>query len=138
MIASTLGAGCVSRPTPQSPTPPPTAPTRASTPAHAVSAVVLVNGCARPGIANAKLAEAAINQLVDGCGSFSGGRVRFTATLLPGGAIEFHPQADQTQAIPICVLSHPLTHKVRLRKACSLDVQLEEGAMSVPTSDGGP
>jgi hypothetical protein len=107
-------------------------------PAHAVSAVVLVNGCARLGKDNAGLAEAAINQLVDGCGSFSGDAVRFTATLLPSGAIQFEPRRDQSQAIPVCVLHHPLTHRVRLKEACTLDVKLEAGSMQVSkSSDAG-
>jgi hypothetical protein len=96
-----------------------------------------MNGCALYGPENAKLAQAAINQLVDGCGAFTGDKVQFTATLLPGGAMQFEPKAGASQAIPICVLSHPLTHKVKLQKACSLDVRLEEGTMAVPASGGG-
>jgi hypothetical protein len=101
--------------------------------------VVLVNGCAHLGVANARLAQAAINQLVDGCSSFTGERVQFTATLLPGGAIQFEPRPDASLAIPVCVLNHPLTHRVQLQKACSLDVRLEEGSAVVPVSpDAGP
>jgi hypothetical protein len=108
-------------------------------PAHTVSAVVLVNGCAHLGVANARLAQAAMNQLVDGCSAFTGDRVQFTATLLPGGAIQFEPRPDASPAIPVCVLNHPLTHRVQLQKACSLDVRLEEGSTSVPASpDAGP
>jgi hypothetical protein len=130
-LAAALLGGCASG----SPPPPPAqaAPTPATRAAHTVSAVVLVNGCARLGADNARLAEAAMNQLVDGCGSFSGERVRFTATLLPGGAIQFDARADGgAPAIPMCVLNHPLAHRVRLTKACSLDVELEEGSMEVP------
>lgn len=116
------------------PAPPPAAPEAAppGRAAHTVSAVVLVNGCAHLGAGNAKLAEAAMNQLVDGCGSFSGDRVQFTATLLPGGAIQFEPRGNGAPSIPICVLNHPLLHRVKLAKACSLDVELEEGSMDVP------
>jgi hypothetical protein len=106
-----------------------TAPAR---PAHFVSATVLANGCTNLGPANGKLAQKAMLQLTDGCSSFSGGSVRFTATLLPGGAIQFEPRADQSDSIPICVLSHPLTHEVHLKKSCSLDVQLEEKSMALP------
>jgi hypothetical protein len=105
---------------------------------HLVSATVLVNRCATLGAANAKLAETAMTRLVDGCGDFSGNSVRFTATLLPGGAIQFEPRQDQSESIPICVLSHPLTHQVHLKASCSLDVQLETSSLVLPkTSDGG-
>jgi hypothetical protein len=115
------------------------APAAPPAPAHAVSAVVLMNGCVQLGKDNARLAELAMNQLVDGCGSFSGGSVRFTATLLPGGAIEFERRPNQSQAIPICVLQHPLVHQVRLQSACVLDVQLEGSSMYVPKpGDAGP
>jgi hypothetical protein len=129
---------CASAPTPPSTSPAPAAaPT--SPPAHTVSAVVLVNGCAHLGVENARLAEAAMNQLVDGCSGFTGDRVLFTATLLPGGAIQFEPRPGASQSIPLCVLNHPLSHRVKLQKACSLDVQLEEGSVAVPRpADAGP
>jgi hypothetical protein len=123
------------------PAPPPSAPPAAAAPpaAHAVTAVVLVNGCAHFGVENARLAQTAINALVDGCSSFTGERVQFTATLLPGGAIQFEPGAHDSAAIPICVLNHPLTHRVQLQKACSLDVRLEQSSVVVPKSgDAGP
>jgi hypothetical protein len=110
-------------------TPPSAAPIKT---VHTVSAIVLVNGCSSLGRVNAKLAESAMTQLVEGCSSFGGGSVRFTATLLPGGAIQFEPHGDAKESIPICVLSHPLKHGVRLKSACSLDVQLEETAMVLP------
>jgi hypothetical protein len=113
---------------------PAVAPAAPRRPAHAVNAVVLVNGCAKLGPDNAKLAQAAINQLVDGCGSFTGGRIQFTATLLPGGAIQFAPRPGGNDSIPLCALTHPLTHRVHLQKACDLDVVLEEGSMDVPGS----
>lgn len=100
--------------------------------------MVLVNGCAHLGVDNAKLAQAAMNQLVDGCGSFTGGRVQFSATLLPGGAIQFVQGPDPAQAIPVCVLTHPLTHRVRLQSACTLDVRLEEGPVDVPKAATSP
>jgi hypothetical protein len=130
-------AACAS--TPPAPAASPVAPAPTAPPAHTVSAVVLVNGCAHFGADNARLAEAAMNQLVEGCSGFTGDRLTFTATLLPGGAIQFEPRADASQSIPICVLNHPLTHKVKLQKACSLDVQLEQGVVAVPRSaDAGP
>jgi hypothetical protein len=107
--------------------------------ARAVTAVVLMNRCAHFGVDNARLAQAAINALVDGCTSFAGDRVQFTATLLPGGAIQFEPGPKDSTAIPVCVLNHPLTHRVQLQKACSLDVRLEQTSVIVPKSaDAGP
>lgn len=100
--------------------------------------MVLVNGCVHLGVENAKLAQAAMNQLVDGCGSFTGGRVQFSATLLPGGAIQFVQGPDPAQAIPVCVLTHPLTHRVHLQTACTLDVRLEEGSVDVPKAASTP
>jgi hypothetical protein len=115
-----------------SPTPSPEAAAPSTRPAYTVSAVVLANGCARFGVDNGRLAQAAMSQLVEGCSTFTDDRVVFTATLLPGGAIQFEPRPDGSQTIPLCVLNHPLTHKVKLQKACSLDVQLEKGSVAVP------
>jgi hypothetical protein len=127
---------CGSAQSPQASAPPASS---VSTSAHAVTAVVLMNGCAHFGVQDARLAQAAINGLVDGCSSFGGDRVQFTATLLPGGAIQFDPGPKDSAAIPICVLNHPLTHKVQLQKACSLDVRLEQDSVLVPKSaDAGP
>lgn len=102
--------------------------------AQTVSAIVLVNHCASLGTANAKLAESEMNQLVEGCSGFTGGTARFTATLLPGGAIQFEPGPEKAETIPICVLSRPLKHGVHLTKSCSLDVQLEVSSMILPSA----
>jgi hypothetical protein len=106
--------------------------------ARTVSASVLVNGCASLGTANAKLAEKAMSQLVDACGAFSGPSVRFSATLLPGGAIQFNPKDDGSATIPICVLSHPLKHGVHLTKSCGLDVELAESSLVFPAAAKAP
>jgi hypothetical protein len=139
ILASMLAAVACSG-APAAPATSPAAPTGSPVQnAHSVSAVVLVNGCAHFGIDNARLAQAAMNQLVDGCSSFVGDRVQFTATLLPGGAIQFEPGPNDSPSIPVCVLTHPLTHRVHLQKACSLDVRIEEGSVAVPgTPDAGP
>lgn len=89
-----------------------------------------MNGCSHLGPANAKLAEKAMNQLVDGCERFAGPTVEFVARLLPGGAIEFVARPGQTQSIPICVLQHPLKHGVKLSSACTLDVKLEGASLT--------
>jgi hypothetical protein len=100
--------------------------------ARTVSAIVLVNHCANLGASDARRAQLEMNQLTEGCAGFTGGSVRFTATLLPGGAIQFEPGPDASASIPLCVLSHPLKHTVHLRKSCSLDVQLEVSSMALP------
>jgi hypothetical protein len=130
VIATAVGCGSAATP------PPSSAPATASAdrPAYAVTAVVLVNGCAHFGAENARLAQAAMNALVDGCSGFSGDKVQFTATLLPGGAIQFDPGPGDSKTIPVCVLNHPLTHRVQLHHACSLDVRLEATSVVVPPS----
>lgn len=116
----------------------------ASKPAHApppqaraVSAIVLMNRCADLGAGNAKLAEGAMYQLVEGCTSIAGGTAHFAATLHPGGRIELAPVAGQPETIPICVLKHALTHKVALQKPCTLDVKLEESTLAITPADAG-
>jgi hypothetical protein len=104
---------------------------------RSVNAVVVVNGCTHLGKDNAKLAESAMSKLVDGCSRYSGPPVRFVARLLPGGAIEFVPRAGGSDAIPLCVLRHPLQHGVKLDRACTLDVQLEEASVVLTKGDGG-
>ncbi len=130
-------AACAPPPPATAPSAPVAAP--GPPPVRTVTAVVLVNGCAVSGVENARLAQTAMNQLVDGCGGFTGDQVQFTATLLPGGAIQFEQRPGASQSIPLCVLNHPLTHRVRLQKACSLDVRLEESMVAVPRlADAGP
>jgi hypothetical protein len=123
-LVAALLAACASAPPPPPPPPPPTAQT--------VSAIVVANGCAALGPANAKLAEKAMDQLVVGCGGFTGKPAHFTATLLAGGAIQFEARGGEAEAVPICALSHPLTHAVKLAKPCALDVKLEASSMTLP------
>jgi hypothetical protein len=85
------------------------------------------------GSQNAKLAQKAMDQLVEGCGSYSGGTLRFTATLLPGGAMQFASRDDASEVIPICVVSHPLKHALPLSKSCAIDVELEAVSILVPS-----
>jgi hypothetical protein len=136
LVAGAISYGCGSPPAPQSAAsaPAPSASASSSGAAHAVTAVVLMNGCAHFGADNARLAQSAINALVDGCTSFLGEQVQFTATLLPGGAIQFEPGKNDSTSVPVCVLNHPLTHKVQLQKACSLAVRLEQTSVIVAKS----
>jgi hypothetical protein len=133
LAVTVVACASAAPPTASAPAAPPGPP-----PVRTVTAVVLVNGCAVTGVENARLAQAAMNQLVDGCTGFTGDKVQFTATLLPGGAIQFEQRPGASATIPLCVLNHPLSHRVRLQKACSLDVQLEESLVPVSRpADGG-
>jgi hypothetical protein len=97
-----------------------------------VSAIVLANQCAVLGKAEAKLAEKEMDHLVEGCSTYAGPSARFTATLLPGGVMQFGPPTEDASSIPMCVLNHPLKHMVHLSKPCALDVKLEVTSMPLP------
>jgi hypothetical protein len=98
----------------------------------AVQAVVLANECSALAKQNAKPAEEAMNKLVEKCTSVPHGAVHFAVVLHPGGGLEFAPSArgdagapaDASAAsaasdeVPLCVLSHKLTHQVKLQKPC--------------------
>ena len=100
-----------------------------------VSAIVLMNGCSHLGKANAKLAESTISGLIDACKTIPGGHVRLTATLRPAGQIDLAPAAGEPATVPVCMLRHPLVHKLALQKPCALDVKLEESAVRVGVAD---
>src|SRR5258708_7185728 len=118
-----------------SPPPPPVAPeapVQAPAPstavplrdAQVVNATILANECQALGVAQSKLAEAAMYRLVEGCSSVPGGVAQFEATLQPGGRVEIHAAAGQPDMVPICILKHALTHTVPLTKPCHLDVKI--------------
>lgn len=125
--ASVISIACRAAPPPAAPAPDPVASSSPNT--RIVSATVLANECANLGKVNGKLAEDAMNRLVEGCTAIPGGSIRFVATLQPGGRIEIAPVEGQPATVPICVLKHELKHKVALQKACKLEVKLEETAI---------
>jgi hypothetical protein len=128
-----LAAACGSTtPSPNAPTsePAPTAPSGPS--AQMVNALVLTNGCQDLGKQSARLADAAMNALVEGCATVPGGSMQFKATLLPGGRIEIAAMPGQPEVVPICILKHALVHKVPLTKPCPLDVKIEQTSVTVP------
>jgi hypothetical protein len=129
--ASLPAMACAAAAPPSSTTTPTTSEPTPSSSANAriVSATVLANECANLGKVNAKLAEDAMNRLVEGCTAIPGGSIRFVATMQPGGRIEIAPAEGQPATVPICVLKHELKHKVALQKACKLEVRLEESAI---------
>jgi len=135
VVAAFLPLGCHSEPVRA---PPPVEPVGPS--AKIVSATLVANDCDRVAKGNAKLAEDAMNKLVEGCTSVPGGRARFSATLEPGGRIEIAQTDGSPDTVPICVLKHELRHKVPLTHECKLDVRLDESAVALPDAgaDGTP
>jgi hypothetical protein len=124
-------AACAQTPTPE----------RAQSPARAtsaqvVNATILANGCQDLGRANAKLAEAAMYRLVEGCSSVPGGSAQFQAMLQPGGRIEIGAAPGQPDVVPICILKHSLQHKVSLARPCRLDVKIEQSSVPVRVDAG--
>ncbi len=94
-----------------------------------VEGSIMVKEC--PAKLDPKKAEKTMNALVGGdCSSVPGGKARFLATLKPGGGIEIAaPDGTDQGTIPICVLKGQLKHKLKLKKPCTLDVQIEERKM---------
>jgi hypothetical protein len=119
----------------------PQSPARASAGSGAqaqfVNATILTNGCQSLGHANAKLAETAMYQLVEGCSSVPGGSAEFQATLEPGGRIAIAAAPGQPDVVPICILKHSLLHKVALAKPCRLDVKIAQTSVPLAVDGGG-
>lgn len=103
-------------------------PKEAETPAvQAVTAVVVANHCDTLSKNDQKQAERVMNHLVERCTHVPHGIRTFGVVLLPGGGIEFTGDADAGETeVPICVVSHLLTHNVKLGTKCEIDVRLEE------------
>jgi hypothetical protein len=105
--------------------------------AQVVNATILTNGCQSLGATNAKLAEKAMYQLVEGCSSVPGGVAQFEATLQPGGRIDIAVASGQPDVVPTCILKHSLQHHVPLAKPCPLEVRIEQTSVTMP-GDAGP
>ncbi len=114
----------------------------------AIASLALLAGCATAcpdlGKQSSRLAENAMNALVEGCATVPGGSMQFHATLQPGGRIEISAAPGQPEVVPICILKHALVHKVPLTKPCPLDVKIEQTsvpvtapASSTSRADGG-
>ena len=137
-LALGLGLLIVSCGSPQeAPATVPTATTAAPRSAEVVNATILTNGCQSLGATNARLAEKAMYQLVEGCSSVPGGVAQFEATLQPGGRIDIAVAPGQPDVVPTCILKHSLVHKVPLHKPCPLDVRIEQTSVAMP-GDAGP
>jgi hypothetical protein len=125
-----LAVGCA-RTSPATQPPPPTQSLPAKGAAELVNATILANGCQQLGHDNARLAERAMYQLVEGCTSVPGGSAEFEATLEPGGRIDIAAAPGQPDVVPICILKHSLQHKVALTKPCRLDVKIAQSSVPV-------
>jgi hypothetical protein len=122
-----VAASCARGTRPESPTQPPAK----GAEAQMVNATILANGCHALGHENARLAERAMYQLVEGCSSVPGGSAEFEATLEPGGRIDIAAAPGQPDVVPICILKHSLQHKVALTKPCRLEVKIAETSVPV-------
>jgi hypothetical protein len=123
-------------PAESAPAPPQAAPPASARAAQVVNATILMNGCQDFGRTNAKLAEKAMYELVEGCSSVPSGTAQFGATLLPSGRIEIAAAPGQPDLVPICILKHPLVHKVPLSNPCRLDVKIEQTSVAVRADAG--
>ncbi len=135
VILLLLAGACASRSS--SPGAEAPSPSGGSGSAEVVNATIVANGCQSLGKTNARLAERAMYDLVEGCRSIPGGSAQFYATLQPGGHIEIASGHGQPDVIPVCVVKHSLVHAVPLKKPCGLFVRLQE--TSIPLArDAGP
>ena len=100
-------------------------------PINVVSSTVVLESCPDAHRMNSKLADDALQKLVDSCGSLLGGAAHFMAILVPGGRIELTaPNGDPASGVvPTCVLEHQLLHRVSLQSPCKFDVRLDQGQM---------
>ena len=107
--------------------------------ASGVNATVIVSKCPDAARVNVKAAQEAIQRLVGPCASVPGGRAHFSATLQPGGNIVLaSPEGDPAEGVvPTCVLQNKLSHRIRLKSPCALDVQLDERTVTVERDDAG-
>jgi hypothetical protein len=129
MAASCARGGPAEEPKSPSPAPAPSAEAPQKTKVGVMEGSIVFVDC--PDKLDLREAERTINQLVEPCQSVPGGHARFRATLAPRGRIEIAAADGSSEGvIPICVLKHRLTHKVRVRKPCQLDVQIEERKIS--------
>jgi hypothetical protein len=99
-----------------------------------VDASVVIGACPDARRMNAKAANNTITKLVERCTQVPGGKAHFSATLKPNGTIEIaSPEGNVADGmVPMCVLTHGLTHRVVLSKPCKLDVHLEERKLGGP------
>ena len=101
-----------------------------------VTSMVVIDACPDSRRLDTKAANREIEELVGPCKKVPGGAAHFSATLMPGGAVELaSPGGDRSAGIvPTCVLQNArqLKHKLRLTKACKFEVKLEERVAAQP------
>ena len=133
-ILAVVGACSRSNPGPSAPTPSASASSSAPEPelqpVVLVAASAVVTDCPDAKWMQTRVAQRAIQKLVDPCIAVPGGKAHFSARLRPGGRIELaSPSGDPDEGVvPTCVLKElqTLRHHVYLKHACVFDVTLEE------------
>lgn len=135
-----MGCGSTATTTTAPPPPPPPAEPDAESEdniSSLVTSMVVIDACPDSKRIDSKLANREIEELVGPCRRVPGGAAHFSATLLPGGAVELaSPSGDKEDGIvPTCVLQKQkqLRHKLRLSKACKFDVKLEQRVADGPS-----
>ncbi len=101
-------------------------PTDEASPVAMVDAAILFTDCPAVSDMNARLAERTMRRLVEGCDTVPKGKAQFIATLVPGGRIEISAAEGADDTLPICVLKHQLQHQVQVKKACKMQIQMEQ------------
>lgn len=95
-----------------------------------VTSMVVVDACPASQKIDRRAATHEIEALVGPCQKVPGGAAHFSATLMPGGAVELaSPTGDPaTGVVPTCVLETKAAfrHKLKLAQPCRFDVKLEE------------
>jgi hypothetical protein len=133
LLVALVAASCATQP-PEPAQPAAATPAPAEQPAPAARVGVMEGSIVFvdcPDKLDVKEAERTINRLVEPCESVPGGSARFRATLAPRGRIEIAAADGSSEGvIPICVLTNRLTHRIRVKKPCQLDVQIEERRIS--------
>jgi hypothetical protein len=134
LVVAAAAIACGPKEPPAAPSAPEAAPSGRA--AQIVNATILTNGCRDLGASAARLAERAMDQLIEGCSTVPGGKAQFEATLQPGGRIQISGVAGEPDVVPICILKHSLLHNVPLTKPCRLDVKIEQTSVSVVLDAG--
>jgi hypothetical protein len=112
--------------------------TTSSQPVGVVESAILFTDCPAVSDMNARLAERTMRRLVEACDSVPSGRAQFIATLAPGGRIEISGAPGTEQTVPICVLKHQLQHQVQVKRACKMQIQMEQKPAEPPLASPNP
>ncbi len=100
-------------------------------PVTAMSAVIVANHCAGLSKQDSMRAQQTMNELVNHCDTLPHGSATFRVMMYPDGTLSFAASGDGgAEELPMCVVSHRLTHQVKLKTECGMDVRIEETTIS--------